>query len=324
MSATQNYVTKEQFLSTSYAMIALTSIFAIARIAIRVTRPKALVTEDYLVFIAYILFIAMSILYIVVAPTLFRMSEIVSGEATPDVTMIKDDIFIIKVFFANAMIFWIVLWTVKFSLLALSRRLMMGLNSVYMRLWWGVFGFCVATLIGCIASSFTSCHSMHAWFTPGECISERDVRAQFASLYYAFAVDVISDLMIMFLPIRLIWNLQMPRAQKLSVVALFCTGFVCIFFAIIRIVQIGVKADNSTTPSTSWLAFWAIIECSIAVIIGCCPAFAALYRTTRNTQRAAYSVQGYAKQPSGRSDTRDSNINLTSLSRSKSTRNASA
>jgi hypothetical protein len=53
------------------------------------------------------------------------------------------------------------------------------------------------SFIGCVVSNFTSCHSMHAWFTPGECSEPRDVRAQIASLYYAYAVDILTDLMSM-------------------------------------------------------------------------------------------------------------------------------
>ncbi|ORY16878.1 hypothetical protein BCR34DRAFT_635246 [Clohesyomyces aquaticus] len=317
MSSTTNYITKEQLLSTTYAMVAITSAFAVARVAVRIARPKAMAIEDWLVLLAYVFFLTMSILYIVVTPTMFRLSGVMAGTVPPYATILEDSLFIIRIFFANTMIFWIVLWAVKFSLLALYRRLMVGLNNLYMMLWWGVLGFCVVasvTFIGCIVSNFTSCSSMHAWFTPGECTTKRDVRAQIASLYYAFAVDVLSDLMIMFLPVRLIWNLQMPRAQKLSVMALFCTGFVCILFAVIRVVQIGTKAGNSTTPSSSWLALWAVVECAIAVIIGCCPAFAALYRTARNTKKASYNAQGYAKQPSDRSGAPgSSNINLKSM-----------
>jgi hypothetical protein len=41
----------------------------------------------------------------------------------------------------------------------------------------------------------TSCSSMKAWFTPGACQTPRDVRSQIASLYFTYAVDVLSDLM---------------------------------------------------------------------------------------------------------------------------------
>jgi hypothetical protein len=36
---------------------------------------------------------------------------------------------------------------------------------------------------------------MHAWFTPPLCSTPRDTRAQIASLYYTYAVDVLTDMM---------------------------------------------------------------------------------------------------------------------------------
>jgi hypothetical protein len=70
----------------------------------------------------------------------------------------------------------------------------------------------------------------------------------------------------MLLPIKLIWNLQMPRAQKISVGALFGTGLICILFATIRVVSIGSKAGKNKQPNTSWLALWAVVECSIGAL----------------------------------------------------------
>lgn len=85
-------------------MIALTSIFAIARVAIRVMRPKALAVEDYLVFLSFLLFLTMATLYIVVTPALFRLSAVISGTKPPYATMMADALFIIKIFFTNSMV----------------------------------------------------------------------------------------------------------------------------------------------------------------------------------------------------------------------------
>lgn len=307
-------------------MIAITSIVALTRVGIQVLRARKMMVEDYLIFFAFILYIAMTALYIAVTPALYRISDAMAGKIPMYAEMMDDSLFLVKIFFANTMIFWIVLWTVKFSLLALYRRLTIGLHKTYMYVWWGIFTFCAVTLIGCIVSNLTSCSSMHAWFTPGLCTTPRDVRAQIASLYYAFAVDVVSDFMIMAFPIKLIWNLQMPRAQKFSIMALFGLGFVCILFAIVRVVQIGVKANNSSTPSSSWLALWAVIECSIAVIIGCSPAFAALFRRAHSSTKGSYNAQGYIKHPSSRSGAqRSTDVNLKSMvsttSKAKGSRN---
>lgn len=104
----------------------------------------------------------------------------------------------------------------------------------------------------------------------------------------------------MFLPIRLVWNLQVPQGQRIAIIALFGSGFVCIAFATLRVVQIGRQAGDKHNPNPVWLALWSVIETSIAVCIGCCPAFAVLYRATRRTN-VSYDAQGYRKHDTSRS-----------------------
>lgn len=136
---------------------------------------------------------------------------------------------------------------------------------------------------------------MHAWFTPGACATERDQHAQIISLYYAFAVDVLSDLFIMALPIGLIYNLQLSLARKAGIIALFCIGWLAIAAAVVRVVSIGTKAGGST-PSSSWLAFWGILETGLVVIIGCAPglyssgkqAYASRKESKYNASREGY------------------------------------
>ena len=131
-----------------------------------------------------------------------------------------------------------------------------------------------------------SCSSMKAWFTSGACSTPRDVRAATISLWYAYAVDVVTDLMgissfhmspssrrderrwhtyrptVMFLPIGLIWKLQMPLSQKASIGGLFCMAWVCIAMATIRVRELGAKSA-AEQPRPTWLAFWGIIETAI-------------------------------------------------------------
>lgn len=145
------------------------------------------------------------------------------------------------------------------------------------------------TFVGAVISHFTSCSSMSAWFTVGGCATPRDSRAQIISLYYAFAVDVLSDLMVMILPIGLVWNLQMSFTKKTGIVALFCVGLVAIATAIIRVVSIGVRAGSST-PSSTWLAFWGIIETGVAVIIGTAPGLYSTARTAHTSRKESKYV----------------------------------
>jgi hypothetical protein len=102
----------------------------------------------------------------------------------------------------------------------------------------------------------------------------------------------------MALPIRLIWNLRMPRTQKLGIVCLFGVGAILIAVATLRVAQIGGKAQSSSQPSASWLALWGVIECSIAIIIGCCPAFVTLIKN-HTTPSVSYNTQGFVRQRNG-------------------------
>ncbi|KAF2126975.1 hypothetical protein P153DRAFT_388292 [Dothidotthia symphoricarpi CBS 119687] len=104
------------------------------------------------------------------------------------------------------------------------------------------------------------------------------------------------------LPIKLVWNLQMARGQKITVIILFASGFVCIVVATLRVAQIGINAGISASPSPSWLAIWTMVETPIAVCIGCCLAFAVLYRTVCTTN-ILYDTQGHVRQPHSRSGT---------------------
>ena len=140
-SAAQNYISLEQLQHCGYAMITITSIFALARIGIRIARPKALAVEDVLVFLAYASFVTMTTLYVWTAPTLFKLTAVVGGLAPPYAEMLHDGLLIIKAFFANTIFLWVILWLVKGSLLALYWRLL-STKRIYIWIWWGIVVFC--------------------------------------------------------------------------------------------------------------------------------------------------------------------------------------
>ncbi|RAH58811.1 hypothetical protein BO85DRAFT_487515 [Aspergillus piperis CBS 112811] len=235
-------------------MIALSSAVVIARFSLIFWKLRSLQVEDGCILLSWACFLAMSIAYIIVTPVMYKIDAYTDGKIGPWATMLSDALFMIKVFFANTMLLWGSLWSVKLYFLFLYRRLLQDL--------------------------------------PGECSTHRDAVAEIASLYYSFAVDAISDIMIMVLPLRLVVSLHLPLGQKISVAAVFALGTICVIMAVVRVIQIGTRANNDSTPSSSWLAFWGMIEAGIAVIVGCLPAFAIIYRRTKNPQRYRSSYVG--------------------------------
>ena len=83
-------------------------------------------------------------------------------------------------------------------------------------------------------------------------------------------------------PARVLWNLQMTKAKKYSVMAVFAVGSLCIVTATIRVASI-TAATGAGMPSPSWLMTWAMVETAIAVIVACLPTFGLLLPEIRAT-----------------------------------------
>ena len=128
--------------STGYAMIAVTSTFFLCRFGLRFWKSVGIQCEDFFVALSWISFLALSILYIVVAPSLYRVTKVVTSKDFPYPTMSDDELFMKKIFFANTLLLWASLWSVKIGLLALYRRLLARLKNE-MRWWWAVLVFTV-------------------------------------------------------------------------------------------------------------------------------------------------------------------------------------
>ncbi|CAN9121313.1 unnamed protein product [Alternaria alternata] len=304
MSTGADWISQHDLLRIDYAMLAMTSIVFVARIGVQAWRRKPIEAQDILLYIAFAAYLAFTILYIVITPIFFKIQELQLGRIVPWPTMMKDVILASRVMWQSGIEYWTCLWFVKFSLLALYKKLLSGMPKNYLYIWWGTLIFCVVTWSTCIITGpGLACNDTKAFFDKGAvCSSPEETRRQTANLYYAYAVDTVTNMMVMFLPIRLIWNLQMEKPKKIGCGLLFASGLVCILFSTIRIVQVG-QDGKPRSPDPKWLTMWTIIECSTAVIIGCCPVLASVVpkRRTRPSDTVSYDTQGYIRQSPNRS-----------------------
>lgn len=147
----------------------------------------------YLALVAFILTVA---LYYATIDTFFRVTAISEGREQPYPELPHDLVVMLKEFFVVQFFFWLTLWAVKWSLLFMFKRLTEGL-PIYTQIWWAVLIYSILVFIGCCISNFTSCSSMKAWFTAGECASPRDAHAKEISLWFSLAADLSTDLLSM-------------------------------------------------------------------------------------------------------------------------------
>ncbi|RPB04623.1 hypothetical protein L873DRAFT_1665816 [Choiromyces venosus 120613-1] len=96
-----------------------------------------------------------------------------------------------------------------------------------LRVSWGILIFCTCYNLAAVLTSVLWCvPPEYAWkmFTPegkdmkGVCLDQR-------ALQYALpAINILTDFVIWLLPLKMIWNVQLPPRQKASLIAIFAFG----------------------------------------------------------------------------------------------------
>jgi len=143
MSAEDSWISQSNLLRADYALLALTSTVFVARVVVQFSRRKNFEWQDGWLYIAYAAFLAMCILYTHITPTFFKLEQLTSGEIQYWHGMQGDIKLTTEVIFSSGVLFWTCLWCIKFSLLALYKKLLVGLTNTWIYLYWGIVVFCV-------------------------------------------------------------------------------------------------------------------------------------------------------------------------------------
>ncbi|KAI4269760.1 MAG: hypothetical protein L6R38_007348 [Xanthoria sp. 2 TBL-2021] len=276
-------------------------LFAVARWGIR-WYVLRLLWDDAAVAVAVLLHLSLAVMYRYIIPIMFELDKVAKGEAPPTQAFLSRAAIFLKLQFAIIVLFWTTVWVVKISFLIFYRNLFASLRE-HMVGWWITSGFTAVAYLLCWAFQLGSCVPISHYFILGACETPRDIRYSNACLYVAAAGDIISDLMIMGLGLRLLWNLQISAREKIALGAIFSVGFIKIAFAIIRVVKIGATARH---VNPIWLALWSMIEASVAIVVASLPSFKVLFARGRR-RRSEIRGAKWSKTGHWRSHHRHSN-----------------
>ncbi|OQE01171.1 hypothetical protein PENVUL_c044G04087 [Penicillium vulpinum] len=189
-----------------------------------------------------------------------------------------------QIVYYNAMVF------AKFSYLAFYLRIFV--SREFRILTWICMGCAGAYWTGSMLQIFLICTPFEKNWNPtmpGHCASQN---VAFSTIG---AFNLITDMMIMALPIRFVWKLQMSLATKLALVGIFGLG---IFIASITIIRIHILTTVDFTDlsySMIWAAFWSVTEPALAISNSCAPMLRpilkAAFPSLFSSVRIAYSTQ---------------------------------
>ncbi|KAK0702344.1 hypothetical protein B0H67DRAFT_595524 [Lasiosphaeris hirsuta] len=301
-----------------YSLLALVwTCFSVAflfvglRTVIRARHADRLTADDYWIFLALATLLTLCILETIQLRSLYYITAVIAGVIPISDRLISTTEDYLRFEFPIIILFWTVLWCVKAGFLALYYKLFRDL-ALYRRVWYALATFTFLAYVGCLITLCLSCGHISNFFTFAQCGKPEYIWASNLSVYYSTVIDVFTDLCIMAMPIRLIYNVKISRKQKLGLVCVFGLCFVMIAFAIIRAKQVLVQ---QYFVNLTLLMIWSTLAASISVVVGSLPALKILITNRSASKRSQYHMSSARRRAqSGNTGSRVKGMALASIS----------
>lgn len=136
-------LTETSLQATGIGLMILTTLVIGARAILRAENRTSVRWHDGWLLLGYLFFIAVSSVYVAKASLIFRLLAVQEGRLAPYPSLGDDALDAQKTFFFTSPGLWFTLWSIKFSLLAFYKKMMVNI-SFYTKLWWAVLAYCVA------------------------------------------------------------------------------------------------------------------------------------------------------------------------------------
>ncbi|WAO86599.1 Hypothetical protein NCS54_00387900 [Fusarium falciforme] len=129
-----------------------------------------------------------------------------------------------------------------------------------------ISGYTVGIFFACIFSCKPIAMSWDVTITDGVCINR-------PSLYIATAVaNIISDVILFFLPIPMVIKLQIPPRQKIGLVIIFGIGSLTVVTSVVRVsILPALLTDLDATWVIAWASVWIIVEANLIITCASMP-----------------------------------------------------
>ncbi|KAI4717159.1 hypothetical protein E4T48_06623 [Aureobasidium sp. EXF-10727] len=237
--------------------------FVSMRIYTRIKLVKCVSWDDYLMALATMVFYA--------DVGMFQyMVKVGMGKHLWDVSAADFAPTFLEVWTFAAMIYSVCMLLTKMSILMLYRRLFPIDNFRY--LWW-MCAFCtVGYGLGAMFSSLFACVPVRAnWdmtIAPTRCINKQ-------AFYIGNGVmNIVTDLMILCLPIPIVWRLTLELKQKIVLSFVFTLGSISCVISLVRLLSIVTwihVGDSDITYTLQPIVVWSEIELAACILCANAP-----------------------------------------------------
>ncbi|KAH6664782.1 hypothetical protein F5X68DRAFT_225559 [Plectosphaerella plurivora] len=223
--------------------------------------------------------------------------------------------------------------TVKFSTLAFYWRIFGSNSSIHIPIW-TLFGIVSAWGIAVLGVSIFQCWPIHAFwqqYDPINPMSPTDFTCgvNLNQFFNGNSIpNIITDALVVMLPIPYVWKLQLPGPQKFAVIFIFALGAFVTIISAVRLVFI-LRVDLAS-PDITWnfcdAIIWTNAEGNLAIVCCCLPSLKPLLSlalkgtvgtTDDNTAKSGASNTFHQNSKPARSHQRNSAMPIASKGLSK-------
>ncbi|KAK2052974.1 hypothetical protein LY76DRAFT_639312 [Colletotrichum caudatum] len=249
-------------------------IFLLLRLLLRWRRNRCILLDDYCIILGWLCLLALAIIQMEQVGPMYYLVHLHAGRLVPTSLqeVLRQTEQWLRWSYATNCLYWTGLWAVKASILGVFFHLLSPVPALR-KAWYSVAAFTALAYVGGWVAGSLVCDRFTDFFVPGKCISPREVdRARF-SVYYAAAVDIATDLLIMCLPIATLPSLNLDIRKKLGLAVAFSLALITILIAVIRMTQ-AMKGDRMDMVGFS---VWSITELGVSVVVGSLPPLRILF-----------------------------------------------
>ncbi|KAJ5086426.1 integral membrane protein [Penicillium alfredii] len=245
----------------------LSTVAVALRILARKINGSKLFLDDYLIIIALLFKYGCSI----------GVTMLLWNGLGSHITMIpkKNLTVFFKIGWSNPFVYTSCVAFIKLSILALYKRLFSVRHIV-----WAVnflAGFVILWAVSIIVANSLMCIPVNKFWDQeieGACIDT-------AKFYYGQQIpNILSDICILILPLKVVWDLPIAKTQKGLLSGVFLVGGLTLIFDIVRLVEMIklTKAGPDITYNQVPTVMWTCTEAAVGIVAACLPNLRPLFR----------------------------------------------
>ncbi|MCJ1440799.1 MAG: hypothetical protein MMC23_001285 [Stictis urceolatum] len=242
---------------------AITTILLAVRVYTRLFVMKMWATEDYLCVVGWIAFVIYAA---------FSLMGFKTGGGTHQYDLTVAQIIPVGYWVnASGPTYCFSAMAIKLSILTQFRNIFFPIKRTNLMFWgtWGLSTLCVVFyLLMALLTIFHCNPRSKAWdpFVDGQCISNGLIQVV-TGLF-----NIVTDLILLLMPQRIIWKLQLPWRRRLTIASVFCVGLLACAASIFRLYfTIRVNSTNDVTFGVGQFGLWITAELTCGLICACVP-----------------------------------------------------